>query len=45
MKAPRLAQSKLEKPIESILKSPTDGTLYGYSSAMQSARNVVATLE
>ena len=45
MKAPGLAQSKLEKPIESMLKFPNDGTMYGYSSALQSARNVVAAPE
>lgn len=45
MKALGLAQGKLEKPSESMLKSPTDGTLYGCSSALQSARNVVAAPE
>ena len=45
MKAPGLAQGKLEKPSESMLKFPTDGMLYGYSSVLKSARNVVAAPE
>ena len=45
MKAPELAQGKLEKPYESMLKSPNDGTMYSYSSALQSARNVVVAPE
>ena len=40
MKEPGLAQGKLEKPFESMLKSLIDGTLYGYSSTLQSTRNV-----
>ena len=45
MKAPGLAQGKLEKPSKSMLKSSIDGTLHGYSSVLQSARNVVAAPE
>ena len=45
MKVPGLAQGKLEKPSESMLKSLIDGTLYGCSSVLQSARNVVAAPE
>ena len=43
MKALGLAQGKLEKPFESLLKFPTDGTLYGCIFPLQSASNVVAT--
>ena len=45
MKTPGLAQGKLEKPSESMLKSPTDGTLYGYSFVLQSARNATGALK
>ena len=45
MKALGLAQGKLEKPSESMLKSPTDGMMYGYSSVLQSARIAVAPPE
>ena len=45
MKAPRLAQGKLEKPSKSMLKFPTDGTLHGCSFALQYARNVVVAPE
>ena len=45
MKAPGLAQGKLEKSSESMLKSPIDGTLYDYRSALQSARNVAPAPE
>ena len=45
MKGLGLAQGKLEKPSESMLKSPTNDMLYGYSSVLQSARIVAATPE
>ena len=45
MKAPGLSQGKLEKPFESMLKSPTDGMLYGYRFALQFSRNDAAAPE